>query len=61
MSFYEKRQVFVMDRFDNLLSKLRICCEKYDMIGERARVLCAVSGGKDSLALAAGLQALSRF
>ena len=50
-----------MDRFDNLLSKLRKCCEKYGMINEGAKVLCAVSGGKDSLALAAGMQALSRF
>lgn len=50
-----------MDRFDNLLSKLRICCEKYDMIKEGSKILCAVSGGKDSLALAAGMHALSRF
>ena len=50
-----------MTRFDNLLSKLRICCEKYGMIEEGDKVLCAVSGGKDSLALAYGLSALSRF
>ncbi len=50
-----------MSRLDNLLSKLRICAEKYDMIGEGASVLAAVSGGKDSLALALGLSELSRF
>ena len=50
-----------MTRFDNLLSKLRICCDRYEMISEGDRVLCAVSGGKDSLALACGLSALSRF
>ena len=46
---------------DILLSNLRRCAEKYDMIPDKSRVLCAVSGGKDSLALAYGLRRLSAF
>ncbi len=46
---------------DILLSNMRKCIEKYDMIKEGDRVLCAVSGGKDSLALAYGLKRLSAF
>lgn len=46
---------------DILLSCLRKCAEKYGMIREGDRVLCAVSGGKDSLALSYGLKHLSAF
>ena len=46
---------------DILLSNLRKCAEKYEMIKNGDRVLCAVSGGKDSLALAYGLKRLSAF
>ena len=46
---------------DILLSNLRKCAEKYGMIREGDRVLCAVSGGKDSLALAYGMKFLSAF
>lgn len=46
---------------DILLSNLRNCIEKYNMIKDGDRVLCAVSGGKDSLALAYGLARLSSF
>ena len=46
---------------DILLSQLRSCVQKYDMISEGDRVLCAVSGGKDSLALSYGLKRLSGF
>lgn len=40
---------------------MRKCIEKYGMIQEGDRVLCAVSGGKDSLAAAYGLKRLSAF
>lgn len=40
---------------------MRKCIEKYDMIKDNDRVLCAVSGGKDSLALAYGMKLLSSF
>ena len=40
---------------------MRKCIEKYDMIKEGDRVLCAVSGGKDSLAAAYGMKQLSAF
>ena len=46
---------------DILLSNMRKCIEKHEMIKEGDRVLCAVSGGKDSLALAYGLKRLSAF
>ncbi|MBR6921753.1 MAG: tRNA 2-thiocytidine biosynthesis protein TtcA [Clostridia bacterium] len=46
---------------DILLSNMRKCIEKYEMIKDNDRVLCAVSGGKDSLALAYGLKRLSAF
>ena len=46
---------------DILLSNIRKCADKYGMIADGDRVLCAVSGGKDSLALAYGLKLLSAF
>ena len=46
---------------DILLSNLRKCADRYGMIKNGDRVLCAVSGGKDSLALAYGLKRLSAF
>ena len=46
---------------DILLSKIRKCADKYGMIKDGDRVLCAVSGGKDSLALCYGLKLLSAF
>ncbi len=46
---------------DILLSNVRKCADKYGMIADGDRVLCAVSGGKDSLALAYGLKRLSAF
>lgn len=46
---------------DILLSNMRKCVEKYDMIKEGDKVLCAVSGGKDSLACAYGMKFLSSF
>jgi len=51
----------VSRREDILLSQIRQCTDKYGMIAEGDRVLCAVSGGKDSLALAYGLKRLSGF
>ena len=44
-----------------LLSNIRKCADKYGMIRDGDRVLCAVSGGKDSLALCYGLKLLSAF
>ena len=46
---------------DILLSNIRKCADKYGMIKDGDRVLCAVSGGKDSLALCYGLKLLSAF
>ncbi|MBQ7698839.1 MAG: tRNA 2-thiocytidine biosynthesis protein TtcA [Clostridia bacterium] len=46
---------------DILLSNMRKCIEKYDMIKDNDKVLCAVSGGKDSLTLAYGMKLLSSF
>lgn len=48
-------------KVDILLSNIRKCVDKYGMIKDGDRVLCAVSGGKDSLALAYGLKRLSAF
>ena len=48
-------------KVDILLSNIRKCAEKYGMIADGDRVLCAVSGGKDSLALCYGLRRLSEF
>lgn len=46
---------------DILLSGIRKCTDKYGLIDENDRVLCAVSGGKDSLCLLYGLKKLSLF
>ncbi len=51
----------VSRKTDILLSQMRRCIGKYGMISGGDRVLCAVSGGKDSLALAYGLKRLSAF
>ena len=48
-------------KVDILLSNIRKCADKYGMIKDSDKVLCAVSGGKDSLALAYGLKRLSAF
>ncbi len=44
-----------------LLSVLRKAVQDYDMIQDGDKIALAVSGGKDSLALALGMKALSRF
>lgn len=51
----------IMDRLKLLLSDARRVCEKYRMITEGDRVLVAVSGGKDSLALAVTVANMKRF
>ena len=44
-----------------LLSHMRACMERYEMISPGDRVAVAVSGGKDSLVLLAGLARLRQF
>lgn len=44
-----------------LLSYIRKACDDYNMIEENDRIAVGVSGGKDSIALLAGLNGLKRF
>lgn len=45
----------------HITSLVRRAVEDYDMIGEGERIAVGISGGKDSLALAASLASLSRY
>lgn len=36
---------------DPLVRKVRVCCERYDMLPGGGTVLCALSGGRDSMAM----------
>ncbi len=44
-----------------LLSHMRAACQQYEMISEGDRIAIGVSGGKDSMALLAGMANLRRF
>ncbi len=44
-----------------LLSYMRSACQQYDMIKDGDRIAIGVSGGKDSMALLAGMADLRRF
>ena len=44
-----------------LMSRMRAAMERYDMVASGDRIAVGVSGGKDSLALLAGLAGLRRF
>ncbi len=44
-----------------LLSHMRAACQQYEMIKEGYRIAIGVSGGKDSIALLAGMANLRRF
>lgn len=44
-----------------LLSHIRAACQQYEMISEGDRIAIGVSGGKDSMALLAGMANLRRF
>ena len=44
-----------------LLSHMRAACQQYEMIKEGDRIAIGVSGGKDSIALLAGMAHLRRF
>ena len=44
-----------------LLSYMRSACQQYEMINDGDRIAIGVSGGKDSLALLAGMANLRRF
>lgn len=47
-----------MKMMDNLLRRVRAYCEQFDMLPQGGTVLCALSGGRDSMAL---LHILSRL
>jgi tRNA(Ile)-lysidine synthase TilS/MesJ len=44
-----------------LMSYIRRACDEYEMIDAQDTVIAAISGGKDSLAMLAGLAAMRRF
>ncbi len=44
-----------------LLSHMRAACQQYEMINDGDRIAIGVSGGKDSMALLAGMANLRRF
>lgn len=44
-----------------LLSRIRRACDEYNMIDENETVCVAVSGGKDSMAMLAGLRSFANF
>lgn len=44
-----------------LMGRMRAAIERYDMIAEGDRIAVGVSGGKDSIALLAGLMEMRRF
>ena len=59
---HEKQEENARKRsMQHLLSLTRKAVQDYDLIPDGSRVCVGISGGKDSLALAAVLEMLSRF